>query len=129
MHSLHTVIQSVGQVDKQQHLLRLQTQSRVCVCVFDVTLVVISLIPPSLSLRLSIGQSPLTQQEKPVTLGEYLRQLSKHRNFMWFASMNLVQVFHCHFNNNFFPLFLEHLLSDSISASTGSILLGKRSTA
>uniref|UniRef100_A0A673WLA0 Major facilitator superfamily domain containing 13A n=1 Tax=Salmo trutta TaxID=8032 RepID=A0A673WLA0_SALTR len=74
--------------------------------------------------ELSIGQSPLTQQEKPVTLGEYLRQLSKHRNFMWFASMNLVQVFHCHFNNNFFPLFLEHLLSDSISASTGSILLG-----
>ncbi|XP_041705857.1 transmembrane protein 180 [Coregonus clupeaformis] len=74
--------------------------------------------------ELSIGQSPLTQQEKPVTLGEYLRQLSKHRNFMWFASMNLVQVFHCHFNSNFFPLFLEHLLSDSISASTGSILLG-----
>ncbi|XP_035590782.1 transmembrane protein 180-like [Oncorhynchus keta] len=74
--------------------------------------------------ELSIGQGPLTQQEKPVTLGEYLRQLSKHRNFMWFASMNLVQVFHCHFNNNFFPLFLEHLLSDSISASTGSILLG-----
>lgn len=36
-----------------------------------------------------------------------------------------LQVFHCHFNNNFFPLFLEHLLSDSISASTGSILLGK----
>lgn len=38
--------------------------------------------------------------------------------------MNLVQVFHCHFNNNFFPLFLEHLLSDHISASTGSFLLG-----
>ncbi|CAB1312012.1 unnamed protein product [Coregonus sp. 'balchen'] len=76
--------------------------------------------------ELCIGQSPLTQQEKPVTLGEYLRQLSKHRNFMWFASMNLVQVFHCHFNSNFFPLFLEHLLSDSISASTGSILLALR---
>uniref|UniRef100_A0AAZ3PBL0 Transmembrane protein 180 n=1 Tax=Oncorhynchus tshawytscha TaxID=74940 RepID=A0AAZ3PBL0_ONCTS len=74
--------------------------------------------------ELSIVQNPLTQQETPVTLGEYLRQLSKHRNFMWFASMNLVQVFHCHFNSNFFPLFLEHLLSDSISASTGSILLG-----
>lgn len=36
-----------------------------------------------------------------------------------------MQVFHCHFNSNFFPLFLEHLLSDNISASTGSILLGK----
>ncbi|XP_029934101.1 transmembrane protein 180 [Myripristis murdjan] len=74
--------------------------------------------------ELSVGHAPLTQAEKPVTIGEYLRQLSKHRNFLWFVSMNLVQVFHCHFNNNFFPLFLEHLLSDSISASTGSILLG-----
>ncbi|KAJ7987526.1 hypothetical protein DPEC_G00327410 [Dallia pectoralis] len=73
--------------------------------------------------ELSIGPSSLTQ-EKQLTVGQYLKQLSKHRNFMWFASMNLVQVFHCHFNSNFFPLFLEHLLSDSISASTGSILLG-----
>lgn len=38
--------------------------------------------------------------------------------------MNLIQVFHCHFNSNFFPLFLEHLLSDKISVSTGSFLLG-----
>lgn len=37
-----------------------------------------------------------------------------------------LQVFHCHFNNNFFPLFLEHLLSDNITASTGSLLLGER---
>lgn len=35
------------------------------------------------------------------------------------------QVFHCHFNSNFFPLFLEHLLSDQISISTGSFLLGE----
>ncbi|KAK7919273.1 hypothetical protein WMY93_010557 [Mugilogobius chulae] len=68
--------------------------------------------------------SPHNQSEKPVTVGQYLRQLSKHKNFRWFVSMNLIQVFHCHFNSNFFPLFLEHLLSDNISASTGSILLG-----
>ncbi|XP_061564393.1 transmembrane protein 180 [Cololabis saira] len=74
--------------------------------------------------ELCVGSAPLTQSEKPVTVGQYLRQLSKHTNFMWFVSMNLIQVFHCHFNSNFFPLFLEHLLSDSISASTGSILLG-----
>ncbi|KAJ8365285.1 hypothetical protein SKAU_G00141160 [Synaphobranchus kaupii] len=73
--------------------------------------------------ELCIGQAPLAQ-EKMVTLGEYLSQLSKHKNFMWFVSMNLVQVFHCHFNSNFFPLFLEHLLSDRISSSTGSFLLG-----
>ncbi|XP_063077627.1 transmembrane protein 180 [Engraulis encrasicolus] len=70
------------------------------------------------------GQAPLVAQEKAVTLGEYLKQLSKHKNFIWFSAMNLVQVFHCHFNSNFFPLFLEHLLSDRISASTGSFLLG-----
>ncbi|KAM5142183.1 transmembrane protein 180 isoform 1-T5 [Mantella aurantiaca] len=62
--------------------------------------------------------------EKKITLLEYLRQLSRHRNFLWFVCMNLVQVFHCHFNSNFFPLFLEHLLSDRISISTGSFLLG-----
>ncbi|XP_063291223.1 transmembrane protein 180 [Pelobates fuscus] len=67
---------------------------------------------------------PSAVPEKRVTLVEYLKQLSKHRNFLWFVSMNLVQVFHCHFNSNFFPLFLEHLLSDRISLSTGSFLLG-----
>lgn len=74
--------------------------------------------------ELSVGPAPLVSHDKAVTLGQYLRQLSKHRNFLWFVSMNLVQVFHCHFNSNFFPLFLEHLLSDRISASTGSFLLG-----
>lgn len=74
--------------------------------------------------ELSMGPSPLTLQDQPLTLGDFLRQLSRHRNFMWFASMNLIQVFHCHFNSNFFPLFLEHLLSDRVSASTGSVLLG-----
>ncbi|XP_003475283.4 transmembrane protein 180 isoform X3 [Cavia porcellus] len=59
-----------------------------------------------------------------VTLGQYLRQLVRHQNFLWFVGMDLVQVFHCHFNSNFFPLFLEHLLSDHISLSTGSFLLG-----
>ncbi|XP_076008317.1 transmembrane protein 180 [Genypterus blacodes] len=74
--------------------------------------------------ELNVCPAPLTPQDQPVTIKMYLRQLSKHKNFMWFVSMNLVQVFHCHFNSNFFPLFLEHLLSDNISASTGSILLG-----
>lgn len=70
---------------------------------------------------LSVGPAP---DKAAFTIGQYLRQLSRHRNFLWFVSMNLIQVFHCHFNNNFFPLFLEHLLSDNISASTGSVLLG-----
>ena len=35
-----------------------------------------------------------------------------------------LQVFHCHFNSNFFPLFLDKLLGDSITPQTGAILLG-----
>ncbi|XP_075791699.1 transmembrane protein 180 isoform X2 [Pelodiscus sinensis] len=69
-------------------------------------------------------EQPSAPLEKRITLGEYLKQLSRHRNFLWFVCMNLVQVFHCHFNSNFFPLFLEHLLADRISLSTGSFLLG-----
>ncbi|KAG8551577.1 hypothetical protein GDO81_004170 [Engystomops pustulosus] len=74
--------------------------------------------------ELHVDEQP-DSQEKQITLLEYLKQLSRHRNFLWFVCMNLVQVFHCHFNSNFFPLFLEHLLSDRISVSTGSFLLGK----
>ncbi|CAM9465498.1 unnamed protein product [Lampetra planeri] len=62
--------------------------------------------------------------EPRLSLRDYVRQLSQHRNLRWFVLMNLVQVFHCHFNSNFFPLFLEHLLADRISLSTGSLLLG-----
>lgn len=31
-------------------------------------------------------------QEKRITLAEYLQQLSRHHNFLWFVCMNLVQV-------------------------------------
>ncbi|XP_046380263.1 transmembrane protein 180-like [Haliotis rufescens] len=54
----------------------------------------------------------------------FISQLLSQKNFLWFAAMNLIQVFHCHFNSNFFPLFLENLLGDAISPSTGSFLIG-----
>ncbi|KAK7465945.1 hypothetical protein BaRGS_00037483 [Batillaria attramentaria] len=57
-------------------------------------------------------------------LVKYIQQLASHKNFLWFAAMNLVQVFHCHFNSNFFPLFLENLLGDAISPTLASLLLG-----
>ncbi|XP_064630049.1 transmembrane protein 180-like [Lineus longissimus] len=57
-------------------------------------------------------------------LKTFVKQLLSHRNFGWFAAMNLVQVFHCHFNSNFFPLFLDHLLGDAISQTGCSVLLG-----
>ncbi|KAL8558518.1 hypothetical protein ACOMHN_038842 [Nucella lapillus] len=58
------------------------------------------------------------------TFWKYVRQLKSHRNFLWFAAMNIVQVFHCHFNSNFFPLFLENLLGNAISPTLASALLG-----
>lgn len=45
-----------------------------------------------LRLRLSVVHALPAHPEKPVTIGQYLKQLSRHKNFMWFVSMNLVQV-------------------------------------
>lgn len=69
-------------------------------------------------------QSTVPSADQALELKIFLKQLLTHSNFMWFAAMNLVQVFHCHFNSNFFPLFLDKLLGDSISPQTGSLLLG-----
>lgn len=46
---------------------------------------------PSFSFRLYIEKLSVPQ-EKRITLAEYLQQLSRHRNFLWFVCMNLVQV-------------------------------------
>ncbi|CAM1307001.1 TMEM180 (predicted) [Pycnogonum litorale] len=55
---------------------------------------------------------------------KFVKQLTKHKNFFLFAIMNLLQVFHCHFNSNFFPVFLDVLLGNKLSPSTASLLLG-----
>lgn len=54
----------------------------------------------------------------------FAKQLFKQKNFNLFSALNLLQVFHCHFNSNFFPLFLYHLLGDNVSPSTASFILG-----
>lgn len=40
------------------------------------------------------GEEPLAGGEEAgsITLGQYLRQLAHHRNFLWFVGMDLVQV-------------------------------------
>jgi len=55
---------------------------------------------------------------------KYTYQVLKHRNFLLFAAMNLIQVFHCHFNSNFFPIFIQHLLSHALTPTAAAILLG-----
>lgn len=57
-------------------------------------------------------------------LKSYVKQLTAHSNFLWFTIMNLVQVFNCHFNSNFFPLFLEVLLGNAVSPTSASLILG-----
>ncbi|XP_070540769.1 transmembrane protein 180-like [Ptychodera flava] len=74
---------------------------------------------------LQIEKSEKSQVNKEeMSVKEYVKQVQKHRNFIWFAGMNFVQVFHCHFNSNFFPIFLENLLGSHISPATGSLILG-----
>lgn len=68
--------------------------------------------------------SECIEESEKTKLKNFVYQLSSQTNFIWFAAMNLIQVFHCHFNSNFFPLFLENLLGDSITPGFGSFLLG-----
>lgn len=75
------------------------------------------------SKRISYKFSAPKNSPGTSALKKYIKQLTSHRNFCWFAVMNLVQVFHCHFNSNFFPLFLEVLLGTH-GTSLGAFLLG-----
>jgi len=55
---------------------------------------------------------------------QYFNELKTNHNFKCFFPVNLLQVFHCHFNSNFFPLFLQVLLSQQLSSGIGPILIG-----
>ncbi|PAA71147.1 hypothetical protein BOX15_Mlig015408g1, partial [Macrostomum lignano] len=59
-------------------------------------------------------------------LRSFSGQLLAHKNFVYFCCTQLLQVFHCHFNSNFFPLFLLLLSSEQssteYSASTVSLI-------
>jgi len=58
------------------------------------------------------------------TLKNYILQLKNNSNFNWFVCINFLQVFHCHFNSNFFPLFMETLISKDIIHSIGPFVVG-----
>jgi len=55
---------------------------------------------------------------------QYFNELKTNHNFKCFFPVNLLQVFHCHFNSNFFPLFLQVLLSQQLSSGIGPLLIG-----
>ncbi|GFO44785.1 transmembrane protein 180-like [Plakobranchus ocellatus] len=66
----------------------------------------------------------LSTSQTNVSVAKFGCQLLSHQNFLWFSVLNLIQVFHCHFNSNFFPLFLDALLGESVSPAVSSLLLG-----
>jgi len=55
---------------------------------------------------------------------KYMSQLCQMRNFALFIAMSLVQVFHCHFNSNFMPLFLEVLLQNQLPEYFCPLIMG-----
>lgn len=59
-----------------------------------------------------------------IGMGAFLLETIENRNLMWFTLLSLVQTFHCHFNSNFFPLFLAVLLRGQVSPFWQSALLG-----
>ncbi|XP_071793483.1 transmembrane protein 180-like [Asterias amurensis] len=78
----------------------------------------------SLASVVSVPTAAESVTEEQITIKHYVKQLRKHSNFHWFAVLNLVQVFNCHFNSNFFPLFLERLLGGVLTPAMGSLLIG-----
>jgi hypothetical protein len=57
-------------------------------------------------------------------LAVFLKQMAQNRNVVVFSIFSLIQVFHCHFNSAFFPLFLQLLTGDFLSPLGQSMLLG-----
>lgn len=56
-----------------------------------------------------------------VTLGQYLRQLAHHRNFLWFVGMDLVQVW----EQSLCPVWPGYVsLNRTGSSSAGKSVLG-----
>ena len=64
------------------------------------------------------------QDSSIIAARTYIHQIFRHKNFLVFTMMNLLQVFHCHFNSNFFPLFIQYLLGHTLTSSGGAMLLG-----
>ena len=54
---------------------------------------------------------------------EFARQVGQHANLKVFLGMFALQQFDCAFGKNFFPIFLEKLVGDSLSPSVRSITL------
>jgi len=65
------------------------------------------------SLKWGIHQnSKVNVLERSRRITGYIHQLWRRGNFRIYAAVNLIQTLHCHFNSNYFPLFLGVLFHD-----------------
>lgn len=70
-----------------------------------------------------VDSAPPVPDPSPVSWLSFLRQILRNKNFVMFSVLHLIQVFHCHFNSNFFPFFLEAFLGEYLSSSSQGLLL------
>jgi Na+/melibiose symporter-like transporter len=58
-------------------------------------------------------------------LRHFLRQVRRHTNLWLFSGINLIQVFNCHFNSNFLPIFVRAFCSAPlVPPVVSSLVLG-----
>eukprot|EP00040_Diaphanoeca_grandis_P015078 m.76787 g.76787 ORF g.76787 m.76787 type:complete len:507 (-) comp24934_c0_seq1:475-1995(-) len=99
----------------------------VATVIFRLSADVLSKIMPRMPIRNGSPSKRLgfpADQEQDITMKHFLSQMLTNRNFLVFTLLSLVQTFHCHFNSNFFPLFLGVLLRGSVSEYGQSMVLG-----
>ncbi|KAL3315872.1 hypothetical protein Ciccas_005485 [Cichlidogyrus casuarinus] len=69
-----------------------------------------------------------SKQEKPISKNcntstfRMLFLMMRRPNFVWFSVLYFLQVFHCHFNSNFFPLFSRYLLGQDQQALISALV-------
>ncbi|CBY34411.1 unnamed protein product [Oikopleura dioica] len=83
----------------------------------------LSEISPRSSILGSI-KMPSLKPAAIVAALSYLCQLCSMKNFLYFVMMSLIQVFHCHFNSSFMPLFVSLLLKDHFPSYFCPLLMG-----
>jgi Na+/melibiose symporter-like transporter len=82
---------------------------------------------PSSSPPSSSTATARTLDVRP-SLGTFVSQLYKQRNFWIWVSFSLVQVFNCHYNSNFMSIFLDSFLSLTYSPAVHSTVVCLAST-
>merc|ERR1711881_322396 len=66
--------------------------------------------------------NPYSVLQRSRKITGYIHQLWRRSNFRIYAAVNLIQTLHCHFNSNFFPLFLGVLFHNSSDEDSAAVI-------